>query len=215
MYVKYPNIKLSQKNSAKVRGYFGNKFIEKTELHNHLDNNYIYSYPIIQYKSLNNNPFLIAIEDGIKVLHNSIMETNEIIIDNTSFECDDIDINLETKIIGISKDVKKYVFLSPWLCINQKNYQKYTTLKDNEKKEFLDKILVGNILSMCKGLNIRIENEIIVETNVREVFVNFKNTKMLAFYGDFKVNFSIPNYFGIGKSVSRGFGMIKQIKEVE
>lgn len=25
--------------------------------------------------------------------------------------------------------------------------------------------------------------------------------------GDFKVNFNIPDYFGIGKSVSRGFGM--------
>ncbi|MGQ9534929.1 MAG: CRISPR-associated endonuclease Cas6 [bacterium] len=31
---------------------------------------------------------------------------------------------------------------------------------------------------------------------------------MLAFLGTFSVNFEIPDYWGIGKSVSRGFGTI-------
>jgi CRISPR/Cas system CMR-associated protein Cmr1 (group 7 of RAMP superfamily) len=31
---------------------------------------------------------------------------------------------------------------------------------------------------------------------------------MLGFLGTFSVNFEIPDYWGIGKSVSRGFGTI-------
>ena len=36
---------------------------------------------------------------------------------------------------------------------------------------------------------------------------------MLGFRGTFSVNFEIPYYWGIGKSVSRGFGTVKRIKE--
>jgi len=34
----------------------------------------------------------------------------------------------------------------------------------------------------------------------------------LGFLGAFTVNFSIPDYWGIGKSVSRGFGTIRKLK---
>ena len=35
---------------------------------------------------------------------------------------------------------------------------------------------------------------------------------MLGFLGTFSVNFEIPDYWGIGKSVSRGFGTIKRVE---
>ncbi|MEW6621092.1 MAG: CRISPR-associated endonuclease Cas6, partial [bacterium] len=41
-------------------------------------------------------------------------------------------------------------------------------------------------------------------------------TPMLGFLGDFLVNFEIPDYWGIGKSVSRGFGtMVRQKTDKE
>jgi hypothetical protein len=35
---------------------------------------------------------------------------------------------------------------------------------------------------------------------------------MLGFLGSFSVNFEIPDYWGIGESMSRGFGTIKRVK---
>jgi hypothetical protein len=35
---------------------------------------------------------------------------------------------------------------------------------------------------------------------------------MLGFLGTFSVNFEIPDYWGIGKSVSRGFGTVVRQK---
>ncbi|MBI5213054.1 MAG: hypothetical protein HY957_06735 [Nitrospirae bacterium] len=37
-----------------------------------------------------------------------------------------------------------------------------------------------------------------------------KNQHMFGFLGSFSVNFDIPDYWGIGRSVSRGFGTIKR-----
>ncbi len=51
--------------------------------------------------------------------------------------------------------------------------------------------------------------------NLKEVQTTLKGTPMLGFLGTFSVNFEIPDYWGIGKSVSRGFGTIKRVYRVE
>lgn len=48
---------------------------------------------------------------------------------------------------------------------------------------------------------------------MKEVKTSLKGTPMLGFLGDFSVNFEIPDYWGIGKSVSRGFGTVKRVQE--
>jgi hypothetical protein len=45
---------------------------------------------------------------------------------------------------------------------------------------------------------------------LKEVPTSLKGTPMLGFLGTFSVNFEIPDYWGIGKSVSRGFGTVKR-----
>ena len=49
--------------------------------------------------------------------------------------------------------------------------------------------------------------------NLKEVQTTLKGTPMLGILGTFSVNFEIPDYWGIGKSVSRGFGTIKRVRE--
>lgn len=44
--------------------------------------------------------------------------------------------------------------------------------------------------------------------------INDMNTPLLSFLGTFSVNFEIPDYWGIGKSVSRGFGTVKRIDKL-
>ncbi|MBW1911526.1 MAG: hypothetical protein JRJ11_18640 [Deltaproteobacteria bacterium] len=45
---------------------------------------------------------------------------------------------------------------------------------------------------------------------LKEVPTKLKGNPMLGFLGAFPVNFEIPDYWGIGKSVSRGFGTVKR-----
>ena len=65
---------------------------------------------------------------------------------------------------------------------------------------------------MSKGLGCTvpgpIEGNIL---NIRGVNTFLKGNPMLGFLGEFEVNFEIPDYLGIGKSVSRGFGTVKKM----
>ncbi len=82
-------------------------------------------------------------------------------------------------------------------------------------KRFLEKILVGNLLSISKSLGYTVPSRIIADIGkVKEVDTSLKGTHMLGFLGQFSVNFSIPDYWGIGKSVSRGFGTVKRVGEL-
>ncbi len=55
------------------------------------------------------------------------------------------------------------------------------------------------------------EQEIIADVAVKEENVILKGKPMIGFTGAFKCNVIIPDYLGIGKSVSRGFGTVERI----
>ncbi len=101
-------------------------------------------------------------------------------------------------------------FLTPWLALNEKNYEKYQKYGTwAKKKELLEKILIGNIISMSKSLGYTVPETIKANIgNLKEVNTSLKGNPMLGFLGTFSVNFEIPDYWGIGKSVSRGFGTV-------
>ncbi|MDO9154258.1 MAG: CRISPR-associated endonuclease Cas6, partial [Paludibacter sp.] len=74
---------------------------------------------------------------------------------------------------------------------------------------------IGNILSMGKGIDIQFDKEITCKiTNIIETTtMSYKNVKMMSFDVEFKSNVSLPDYIGIGKGTSIGYGMIAQKRE--
>ncbi|MGQ9465540.1 MAG: CRISPR-associated endonuclease Cas6, partial [bacterium] len=117
---------------------------------------------------------------------------------------------LKTDYFGTTDKDISYSFLTPWLALNEKNYEEYQKLGAWQKRRLLlEKILVGNIISISKSLGYTIFEPIKANLiKIKEVTTKLKNIPMLAFLGTFSVNFEIPDYWGIGKSVSRGFGTI-------
>ena len=73
--------------------------------------------------------------------------------------------------------------------------------------------MVGNVLSMSKGLGIIVNKRLYAKTHFEEKIVDYKSVKMNAFAGEFKIHYDIPDYFGLGKGVSQGFGCVKQITD--
>ena len=68
----------------------------------------------------------------------------------------------------------------------------------------LVKILIGNIISMSKGLGYTVPEPVKAEIHrLKETQTALKGTSMLGFIGTLSANFEIPDYWGIGKSVSR------------
>jgi hypothetical protein len=97
--------------------------------------------------------------------------------------------------------------------LNEKNYEKYQKFGMwPKRKELLENVLIGNLLSMSKSLGYTVAEPIRAEIkNFKEVRTKLKDVPMIGFLGTFFVNFEIPDYLGIGKSVSRGFGTVKKV----
>ncbi len=66
---------------------------------------------------------------------------------------------------------------------------------------------------MCKGLGIIVNKKLYAHSLLDSHKIIYKGLNFLGFTGEFKVNFKIPDFFGIGKGVSQGFGTVKEIKK--
>ena len=67
-------------------------------------------------------------------------------------------------------------------------------------------------MAIAKTFQYFVESKIIVKTDLKETSIKFKGKGMIGFFGTFQVNFKLPDYIGLGKSVSRGFGTIEKLK---
>jgi len=198
----------------KLRGFFADRFGEYVLIHQHLnDNELLYKTPLIQYKIFDGKPFVLGINKGAEILQKVHEEVNYLKIGHSEYKIKEKNIVLRTDYFGTTNINNTYSFLTPWLALNEKNYEQYQRLGTWEKrKQLLEKILIGNIISMSKSLGYTVPAPI--ETNIhhlKEVKTSLKGTPMLGFLGSFSVNFEIPDYWGIGKSVSRGFGTIRRV----
>lgn len=214
MTARYKNICLPVSEAKKVRGFFSNLDYLDSNLHNHTaSGEEIYRYPLVQYKVLKKNPVIVAAEDGIKSIHAHLMNETEIKIGDRVYTDVSLDIHLAELPVGDSRAVRQYVFLTPWLALNQGNYEKYQKMDEEGRKSLLEHILIGNILSLCKGFDVTIENTLQAEMELRSIPVLYKEKRMEGFTGKFRINCCIPDMCGIGKGTARGFGTVKLIKD--
>ena len=196
-----------------LRGFFATKFNEYVLLHQHQADEFIYSYPLIQYKMIDNIPTIIGINEGVEVLKEIYDGYDSLKLGEHEYRIFQREIIIKEQEFGISDKFHKYTLLTPWFALNQKNFREYLDLNQKDKREKLRKIMIGNIITMSKGLGYVVDKEIKLDAELRDVRSSFKGKEITAFKGNFIVNFEIPVLLGIGKSVSRGFGTIKRLEE--
>jgi len=208
-----------KERSDKLRGYFAERFGDFILIHHHLNGELLlYKMPLIQYKILEAKPFVLGINEGTELLQKIYQEIEYLKIGDREYQIMEKKIVFRTESFGLTEDTDNFfTFLTPWLALNEDNYGKYQKFGTwAEKKGLLEKILIGNIISMSKSLGYTVPKPITANIyHLKEVQTRLKDNSMRGFLGKFAVNFEIPDYFGIGKSVSRGFGTIKKIGKIQ
>lgn len=207
---------ISSEEADLARGFFGSIFSDKILAHHHLSDEeatsaakLLYRYPLVQYKAFQGELVVIGIEEGVEVVshfahfESILFDSEEVVVLEAHFQHYDEE-------FGVSYQQIKYQFLTPWLALNEENVKAYYRNSFKKKQELLSRILIGNVLSMAKGLNHTVKNRIHAIVKVKECRCRLKQNPMIGFVGDFIVNFRLPDYIGLGKSVSRGFGTIKR-----
>ncbi len=182
-------------------------------LHGHQDDNYRYSYPLIQYKRINGQAGIVALEDGIPVVEKLIMSfPQELMIGKRAATFNIVESYACSTDVVFTNTPLRYR-LTDWLPLSQENYPKYKKLVGKaEKIKFLEQILVGNILSFAKGIGVLMAErvEITLVDVMEKSNVRLKNCQVSCFDAVFHANVRLPVCLGLGKGVSKGFGTISK-----
>lgn len=205
---------ISSKDLTSFRGAVINSMAEAPLLlHNHLGDTFRYSYPLVQYKRINNKAAIVCVGKGTDSIR-ELLDVNNL---NFHIRHKDMEMRIESFHLDLSNieisDEIHYYRIHKWLPLNSNNYEVFQNTENLvDKIVLLEKILVGNILSFLKGIEIRLENQINLHiSNIsNRQLTSYKNIKLMAFDVEFNANITLPQFIGIGKNASVGYGVLKK-----
>lgn len=183
--------------------------------HQHLEANkdlFRYQYPKIQYKRIKGKACIICIDDAVEEIHNLFQQSNwEIDLNGKpcTLQIDQLRVH-EHKLLILDRPIEYHI--NDWIALNKHNYQKYQAMEsDEEKLALLNKLLASHIISFGRGLQRRLPRfEVMFDTLPKTNIRYLKGTPLMTFSGTFKTDLTLPSYIGIGKSSSKGYGMISR-----
>lgn len=221
--IRYLHIVFSEDIQSYDIPKFRAAVIEKTNresdlFHNHMDNSInIYRYPLIQYKVTDRKASLVCLKEATEDIHYLLKQKRfdfRIGQEQLLYEIDDVRLKYERI---QTWDTDFHYNMLNWIALNQDNYEIYKAKTSLwEKIKLLEEILEKHIRIFMESMNA----EEIVPLKVRileiksEKHIRYKDIFHLTFCINFSCNLSIPNYVGLGKGVSVGFGNVKKINEI-
>jgi hypothetical protein len=198
-----------------VRGFFGNQFPHEILLHQHIPGTTatLYQYPKVQYRIAGGEITAIGIADGAAALGRVYDQFDEIRLGPLTYPIVERQGEIVTEPFGVTEAPRRYRFATPWVPLSPKNYPAFIRARGRqEQTALLERILTGNLLSASKTLGYAAAGRIVPSlTNWNQTVVDIKGTQVTGIEGEFRVNFAIPDELGIGRSVSRGNGVVEGI----
>ncbi len=188
---------------------------DNVAFHNHVgDTKFVYQYPLIQYKTVHRQPAIVCLDEGVDEIHKLFEQRNwtiNLLGEKIELKVDRLD--LKTTTLNIWDKQFEYSIYR-WQALNDKNYREYNSLQSlADKIRMLERILTGNILSFAKGIEWHIEQPVkLTITDIALERLNkMKDINVAVLDARFRCNVALPDWIGLGKGVSKGFGVIKKL----
>jgi hypothetical protein len=172
---------------------------------------FIHRYPVVQCRQIKNTLTVVGINEGAEFLkfqsdHGEETGTAE----NTCRICGKSP-GLVNEEFGVTATLQSYEFVTSWLPFSQENNRKFYLLKIKEEREaFIRTMLIGNILTLSKSLGYTVPGPLTADINMHFQKEWIDGAGIITLSGKFTMPFLIPDYLGIGRSVSTGFGAIRK-----
>ena len=189
----------------------------KSELfHNHRQEGFRYAYPMVQYKLINQQAAIVCVKEGVEAIGQFFATAS------LAMRLGEREVKLEidairprTTQMQIWDSAFRYR-INRWLPLNSKNFQEYQKIESlGERIAFLERILVGNLLSLAKGVGITFEEQLTCRiTSLSQPYtLRHKQTSLLSYNIEFTTNLSLPEYIGLGKNAALGYGVVTRRRD--
>lgn len=208
--------KISQEEIPFFRGSIIRLSDNASYFHNHQEEGFHYAYPLVQYKRIAGHAAILGINEGGEAIE-------QLFKDRVRYACQLGNRQVEMELVGIRSEKvtvhcmeqERVYSMKGWLPLNSENYRTYVSTDGlAEQIAMLERILIGNILSLAKGIGVFFETPVrcrILQLENEKSF-GYKNVELLSFSVKFRTNVSLPAYVGLGKSVSINNGVVTPIK---
>ena len=199
-----------RKTPYQVKGVFMKQFSEEKIvpfLDGKLRNKYL--YPRVQVKIINEEIYIIGIKEGVEPVMSLIDNIKSFNFGNITIIIDKYEIEENINQFKATDKILRYKFITPWVALNKSTGGKYRFLSDQEKPLFLNKLLGQNLLFIAKEIGEEIKTKIYTKVSFdNNVPEKIDDNGWGAFTGEFKTNFILPNYTGLGNGITRGYGAL-------
>ncbi len=193
---------------------------ERTLFHqhqNHADGSHSLrrKYPLIQYKCLYGKANIIALGEAVEEIHHLFADADwTIAIRGQKHSLRLKKLTLKEYDFRVLEDGEPlYTYsLRNWLALNPENYEAYQHATGiGARIQLPESVMKGQILNLLQGLGIWLEEYLVVHLQdiPQQYVMTHKGVKLTAFSVRLQTNLFVPNYLGLGKGASRGFGVLK------
>jgi hypothetical protein len=176
---------------------------------------YHYRYPMIQYKRVSDKPMIVFLDDCIEEAQKLFSKSDwTLSLKGRPYQIKIEELRVHQFNVQVWENKFQY-HIRNWLPITQNDFREYHSISRlSDRIAYLERKLGNHLIAFAKGIGYRWEKRI--EVHIldiqRETLVQMKGTKLKAVSLDFQTNLFVPNYVGLGKSVSRGFGVVNAVR---
>jgi len=199
-----------KKTPYQVKGVFMRQYPEE-ELIPLLDGRYRdqYLYPRVQVKILNEQIYIIGINEGVAPILDMADKFDFLDFGNITFQVLDVEMDQHEDLFRPISRMIRYRFITPWVALNQTTGIRYRYLNSIEKMNYLSRLLSQNIVFLAREMGLELEEKVFTRLSLTSLFPKtVDETYWGAFNGEFRTNFILPNYLGVGNGITRGYGAI-------
>jgi len=201
-------------SADELRAFLTTKMAEYTARHRDDPGGFIHRYPVLQCKQVKTGLVVIGISQGAGCLFQSAHDQPVLGSGESTCRITARDPAIRSEPFGVTDTRVTYEFLTPWLALNQQHAKKFYDLNGKLQRDaFMHKLLASQLHTLAKSLDYKTAVPISCETKVRFRRDRIGRENVMVFLGKFSTTLTIPDYLGIGFSVSQGYGTIKRITE--
>lgn len=199
-----------RKTPYQVKGVFMRQYPD-LEVISMMDGTYRdqFLYPRVQVKILNEQIYIIGIHEGVDPVIEIADRLDILDFGNITFQVFDTEVTSNADHFRQVDRLVRYRFLTPWVALNQTTGSRYRFLNNIERLAFLNRLLGQNIVFLAREMGVELNDKIFTKVNLTSMFPKPVDERFWgAFSGEFRTNFLLPNYMGIGNGITRGYGAL-------
>jgi hypothetical protein len=200
--------------AARFRGAVGALFTGDPAFHGHQGERTLARYPEVHYRWADGAPALFALGAAAGGALSHPWPGSTLRLGDEDARVAEVSWTTLAVTRVLVRRLVRYELCAPWIALNQDNHARYRTLSPPARRAELDRILVGNLLTMSQTFGWYFEPEEIVHAAFEpsdEGPAVVKGVPLIGFLGSFVSNLELPDGLAVGRSVSHGFGWFRRM----